>query len=68
MFELYYSQYYNELPYTTGPRAVKTLTETYVYYLLPKPQKIVYFRLIVHHNKRNKSVNFIFIWNQANKK
>ena len=65
-FGLYYCQYYNELPYTNG--TVKTLTETYVYYLLQKTRKIVFYRLRIHHNNRNKSINFILMWNQANKK
>ena len=38
-----------------------------VYYLPPKTWKLVFFRLIMHHNNRNKSINFIFMWNQANK-
>ena len=42
-------------------------TEIYVCYLLPKPRKIVFFRLVIHHNNRNKSINLIFVWNQANK-
>ena len=51
-----------------GPESIKTLTETFVHYLLPKTQKIMFFRLIIHHNNRNKSINFIFMWSQANKK
>ena len=47
---------------------LKTLTETYVYYfILPKTRKIVFFRLIIHPNSRNKSINFISRWNQVNK-
>ena len=28
----------------------------------------MFFKLKIYHNNRNKSMNFIFIWNQANKK
>ena len=49
-----------------GPESVKTLIETYVYYLLPKTWKIVFFRLIIHLNNKNKSINFISMLNQAN--
>ena len=47
---------------------LKTLTETYVYYfILPKTRKIVFLRLIIHPNSRNKSISFISMWNQVNK-
>ena len=44
------------------------LTETFVYYFLQKTREIVFFRLRIYHNNRNKSINFIVMWNQANKK
>ena len=44
------------------------LTETYVYYFLQKTRKIVFFRLRIYHNNRNKSINFVVMWNQANNK
>ena len=45
-----------------GPESVKTLTETCVYYSVPRtPGKSCFFKLTIHHN-------FIFMWNIANKK
>ena len=42
------------------------LTETCVYYSVPQtPGKSCFFKLTIHHNNRNKSINFIFIWNLA---
>ena len=53
-----------------GPKSAKTiLTETRVYYSVPQiPGKSCFLKLKIHHNNRNKSINFIFIWNLANKK
>ena len=36
--------------------------------ILGRSWKIMFFSLIIHHNNRNKSINFIFMWNQADKK
>ena len=44
--------------HTTGPRVSKHVFTTY-----PNTWKIMFFRLIIHNNNRNKSINFIFIWN-----
>ena len=58
--------------HTTGPRVSKNADrKTCVYYLVTYPQtpdKSCFFKLIVHHNNKNKSINFIFIWKQVNKK
>ena len=47
--------------YTTGPRVGKDSN--------PNTRQIVFFlKLTIHHNNRNKSINFVFMWNLANKK
>ena len=49
--------------YTTGPRVSKdALLKT------PNTRQIVFLKLTIHHNNKNKSINFIFKWNLANQK
>ena len=64
-----YCHYYRQTCHTTGPIVSKNAKpETCVYYSPPSTRQILFLKLTIHHNNRDQSINFIFLWNLANRK